>query len=84
MAISKAQFKAANARGAAVIARGPIAQAARYDSRRGLVVISLEGGCEFALPQAPTSPTALCKPSACWTVTAVIGIANEFTLSARC
>ena len=27
MAISKAQFKAANVRGAAVIARGPIAQA---------------------------------------------------------
>lgn len=38
--------------GAAVIARGPIAQAARYDSRRGLVVISLEGGCEFAFPAA--------------------------------
>jgi len=52
MAISKAQFKAANARGAAVIARGPIAQAARYDSRRGLVVISLEGGCEFCFPPA--------------------------------
>src|ERR1700677_2753552 len=52
MAISTGQFKAANARGAALIARGPIAQAARYDSRRGLVVISLEGGCEFAFPAA--------------------------------
>lgn len=44
MAISKGQFKAANARGAAAIARGPIARAARYDSRRGLIVIALEGG----------------------------------------
>src|SRR5277367_3497565 len=52
MAISKEQFKAANARGAAVTARGPIARAARYDSRRGLIVIALEGGCEFAFPVA--------------------------------
>jgi Protein of unknown function (DUF2442) len=33
-------------------ASGPIAQAARYDSRRGLIVITLEGGCEFAFPVA--------------------------------
>jgi hypothetical protein len=52
MAITKDQFKAANARGAAAVARGPIAQAARYDSRRGLIVITLEGGCEFAFPVA--------------------------------
>jgi hypothetical protein len=52
MAISKGQFKAANARGAAAMARGPIVQAARYDSRRGLIVIALEGGCEFAFPAA--------------------------------
>jgi len=52
MAISKEQVKAANARGAAAIARGPIARAARYDSRRGLIVIALEGGCEFAFPPA--------------------------------
>jgi len=51
MVITKDQFKAASARGAAV-ARGPIAQAARYDSRRGLIVITLEGGCEFAFPVA--------------------------------
>ncbi len=50
MAITKEQFKAANARGAATVARGPIARAARYDSRRGLIVITLEGGCEFAFP----------------------------------
>jgi hypothetical protein len=50
MAITKDQFKAANARGAA--ARGPVARAARYDSRRGLIVITLEGGCEFAFPVA--------------------------------
>ena len=52
MAITKDQFKAANARGAAAVARGPIAKAARYDSRRGLIVITLEGGCEFAFPVA--------------------------------
>src|SRR5258707_5994285 len=52
MAITKDQFKAANARGAAAVARGPIAQAARYDSRRGVNVITLEGGCEFAFPVA--------------------------------
>jgi hypothetical protein len=52
MAITRDQFKAANARGAAAVARGPIAQAARYDSRRGLIVITLEGGCEFAFPVA--------------------------------
>jgi hypothetical protein len=48
MVITKDQFKAANARGAAAVARGPIAQAARYDSRRGLIVITLEGGCEIS------------------------------------
>jgi hypothetical protein len=52
MAITKDQFRAANARGAAAVARGPIAQAARYDSRRGLIVITLEGGREFAFPVA--------------------------------
>ena len=50
MAITREQFRAANARGAAAIARGPVARAARYDSRRGLIVITLEGGCEFAFP----------------------------------
>ena len=52
MAIPKEQFKAATARGAATLARGPNALAARYDSRRGLIVITLEGGCEFAFPSA--------------------------------
>ncbi len=52
MAITKEQFRAANARGAATSARGPIARAARYDARRGLVVLTLEGGCEFAFPAA--------------------------------
>jgi hypothetical protein len=52
MAISREQFKAANARGAAAIERGPVARAARYDSRRALIVITLEGGCEFAFPAA--------------------------------
>lgn len=52
MAISKDQFKAANARGAAATALGPIARAVRFDVRRGLIVISLDGGCEFAFPVA--------------------------------
>jgi hypothetical protein len=52
MAITREQFKAANARGAAALERGPIARAARYDSRRGLIVITLKGGCEFAFPIA--------------------------------
>lgn len=33
-------------------AAGPIAQGARYDSRLGLIAITLEGGCEFAFPVA--------------------------------
>jgi hypothetical protein len=52
MAITRAQFKVANARGRAALERGPIARAARYDSRRGLIVITLQGGCEFAFPVA--------------------------------
>ena len=50
MAITREQFVEADARGATAIARGPIARAARYDSRRGLIVITLEDGCEFAFP----------------------------------
>ena len=50
MAITREQFNAANARGAAALERGPVAKAARYDSRRGLIVITLQGGCEFAFP----------------------------------
>jgi hypothetical protein len=52
MAITKEQLKAANERGVAALARGPVAEAARYDSRRGLIVITLKGGCEFAFPVA--------------------------------
>jgi len=52
MAITREQFKAATARGAAALERGPIARAARYDSRRGLIVITLQGGCEFGFPVA--------------------------------
>src|SRR3982074_531471 len=52
MGITREQFKAANARAAVMIARGPVARAARYDARRGLIVIALEGGCEFAFPVA--------------------------------
>jgi|ERR1700733_3265364 len=50
MAITKRQFEAANKRGEAAIARGPVARSARYDARRALIVVSLEGGCEFAFP----------------------------------
>jgi len=52
MAITKDQFKAANVRGGAAVGRGPVARGARYDSRRGLIVITLEGDCEFAFPTA--------------------------------
>ena len=52
MAISRAQFNAANRRGAAAVARGPVAQAVRYDGRRALIVITLKGGCEFSFPVA--------------------------------
>jgi hypothetical protein len=52
MAITKRQFEAANERGAAAMARGPVARAARYDARRALIVVSLDGGCEFAFPVA--------------------------------
>ena len=52
MAITREQIKAANKLGSAAIARGPVARAARYDARRALIVISLEGGCEFSFPTA--------------------------------
>jgi len=52
MAITGDQIKAANKRGSAAIARSPVARAARYDARRALIVISLEGGCEFSFPTA--------------------------------
>jgi uncharacterized protein DUF2442 len=58
MAITKEEFKAANARAAAAVSRGPIARAVRYDSRRGLIVITLEGGCEFSFPVALTEGLA--------------------------
>jgi hypothetical protein len=50
MEITKEQFRAANERGAEAIARGPVAQAAHYDARRGRIVIALKDGCEFAFP----------------------------------
>jgi hypothetical protein len=56
--ITREQFKAANARGAGAIARGPVARAARHDSRRGLIVITLEGGCEFSFPTVLTQGLA--------------------------
>jgi hypothetical protein len=52
MAITREQIKAANKRGSAAFARGPVARAARYDARRALIVISLEGGCEVSFPTA--------------------------------
>jgi hypothetical protein len=52
MAITREQLKAANKRGSAAIARGPVARAAGYDARRALIVIALEGGCEFSFPTA--------------------------------
>jgi hypothetical protein len=52
MAITREQFKAANKRGEVAIDRGPVARSVRYDARRALIVISLEGGCEFSFPTA--------------------------------
>ncbi|MGC2463211.1 MAG: DUF2442 domain-containing protein [Steroidobacteraceae bacterium] len=52
MAITREQVEAANARGVAANARGPVARSARYDSRGRLIAITLEGGCEFAFPAA--------------------------------
>jgi hypothetical protein len=57
MAITREQIKTANKRGSAAIARG---RAARYDARRALIVISLEGGCEFSFPTALAA--ARCRP----------------------
>ena len=50
MAITTEQFKAANGQAAATLARGSVARAARFDARRGRIVIELQGGCEFAFP----------------------------------
>jgi len=52
MVVTKEQFKAANKRGKLVLSRGPIAQAARYDAKRGLIVIRLNNQCEFSFPTA--------------------------------
>ena len=60
MAVTREQIKAANKRGSAAIVRGPVARAARYDARRALIVISLEGGCEFSFPTALAA--ARCRP----------------------
>lgn len=48
--ITKEQFEAANKRGALVLEQGPVAQSARYDSKRGRIVLELGNGCEFAFP----------------------------------
>jgi hypothetical protein len=52
MAVTKEQFRSANKRGKATLARGPIARAARFDAKRGLVVITLQNECEFSFPVA--------------------------------
>lgn len=44
MAVHKAEFEAANARGAARLTKNPTAVAARYDRRTGRVVIELSTG----------------------------------------
>lgn len=55
--ITKKQFEAANKRGALVLEQGPVAQSARYDSKRGRIVLELGNGCEFAFPGQPRSRT---------------------------
>ena len=90
MAITREQFKAANARGVAAIARGPVARSARYDSRRRLIVITLEGGCEFAFPaalaeglaDAPRSKLTKIDVESKSTIDIVLSDGTSFTLSA--
>lgn len=48
MAVHKDEFEAANAKGAARLAKTPTALSARYDRRIGRVVIGLSSGLEIA------------------------------------
>lgn len=48
MAVHKDEFEAANAKGAARLAKTPTALSARYDRRIGRVVIELSSGLEIA------------------------------------
>lgn len=43
------EFKAANKRGNRVLAKGPVAQAATYDTRLRKVIVTLRSGLEFLL-----------------------------------
>src|SRR5450432_164035 len=52
MPVTKEQFKAANKRGKFMLAQGPVARAARYDAKRGLIVVTLNSQCEFSFPAA--------------------------------
>jgi hypothetical protein len=48
--ITGKSFEAATARGRRILARGPVAVAARY--ARGRIVVELDNGCTFAFPVA--------------------------------
>lgn len=52
MAITKEQFREANRRGEVKLTHGPVARAARYDAKRGRIVVTLKNGCEFTFPVA--------------------------------
>lgn len=47
---SDAQAEAADARGRAILAGEPRAEAARYDAASGRIVVELTSGCTFAFP----------------------------------
>ena len=62
MAIPKDEFKAANERGAARLAKTPTAVAARYDRRIGRIVIELSSGLEIAFKPHDAQGLEQAKP----------------------
>lgn len=62
MAIPKEDFKAANERGTARLAKTPTAVAARYDRRVGRIVIELSSGLEIAFKPHDAQGLEQAKP----------------------
>lgn len=62
MAIHKDEFKAANERAAARLAKLPTAAAARYDRRIGRIVIELSSGLEIAFKPHDAQGLEQAKP----------------------
>jgi hypothetical protein len=64
-----AEFAAAEAAGARVLAEGPRAVAARFDPQDGRVVVDLASGCSFAFPPELVQGLAGASPEALGHVT---------------